>query len=226
MLSLLLGLALAETPPVAAEMHARFQAAMQARNHVIQGDLERAKQQAQELLAVNTVPEGAPESWKAPIATISTHATALAAADDVGTAAAAMANIAGACGSCHGATNGGPGLEGMRGVPPQRWSEGDNMPLHLWAVDWMWLGLIGPSDEAWSRGAAELDSEPLARKFGADETTAKPMEDALYALAKKAATLGSDQHAERTAVVGELLSTCASCHVLRDKATPTPPKEP
>jgi len=146
-----------------------------------------------------------------------TEATALSKATDVGVAAKHLSQLASACAECHALTDGGPGLDGMRGVPPQQWSEGDNMPLHLWAVDWMWLGLVAPNDEAWDRGVAELDSKPLAAMFGENEPTAQKLEKQVYALAKKAGELGPAKHTERAAIMGELLATCATCHVLRDQ---------
>jgi len=222
MISLLFTAALAQTPPVAAEMHERFQLSMQARDHVIQGQLDEAKALAKQLRGVGSMP-GAPAAWKPQLDALDTAATALSEASDVGAAAKAVATLGSVCGQCHGDTEGGPGLEGMRGVPPQKWSEGDNMPLHLWSVDWMWLGLIAPSSTAWQRGADELDAKPLATMFGNDEKTAKQLETQVYALAKKATALGDDAHADRAKVMGELLGTCATCHVLRDQAAPKEP---
>jgi len=217
MITLLVASALAQTPPVASQMHERYSLAVQARDHVIQGELEPAKALAKQLVEAAPL-EDVPATWQPFITSMNEQAKALASADDVGAAGVAVAKLAGACGQCHGETDGGPGLEGMRGIPPQKWTEGDNMPLHLWSVDWMWLGLLAPSDEAWRRGADELDSEPLARRFGDDEKTAKQLEASVYRLAQTASTLGADAHTERAALIGELLGTCATCHVLRDAA--------
>lgn len=216
MLALLIPLALAEAPPVAAEMHTRFATTMRIRDHLVQGELEPAKALAAALLDPEL--EGLPKGWAERTADLSAHATTLAKATDLATASQALANLGATCAGCHEAEDGGPGLEGMRGIPPQSWSQGDNMPLHLWAVDWMWLGLVAPDDSAWDRGAAELDSQPLALRFGDDEPTAKALETRVYALAKEAEGLGPAKHAERARVMGELLTTCATCHTLRDAA--------
>jgi cytochrome c553 len=216
MITLLTSLALASDPPVAAQMHERFAITLQIRERLVQGDLDGTRTLAQGLVDPPT--EGLPAGWEEPTQALSTHAVALTKARDVGVAAGELSQMIGVCAGCHQSTEGGPGLEGMRGVPPQQWSEGDHMPLHLWAVDWLWLGMLAPSDEAWDRGAAELDSQPLARRFGDDEPTAKRLEGQVYALAKRAEALGADQRAEQVAVMGELLGTCATCHVLRDRA--------
>ncbi len=216
MLSLLATVALAQSPPVAAEMHERFSHTMQIRQHLIQGDMEEAQKLAATLVDPTPV-EGLPAGWAAATAKLHAEATALSKATDVGVAAKHLSQLASACAECHALTDGGPGLDGMRGVPPQQWSEGDNMPLHLWAVDWMWLGLVAPNDEAWDRGVAELDSKPLAAMFGENEPTAQKLEKQVYALAKKAGELGPAKHTERAEIMGELLATCATCHVLRDQ---------
>lgn len=210
-------------PPVTAEMHERFQTIMRIREHVIQGQLDEAKKLAPQIVD-SEPPAGTPATWKNWTELLYDSAVMLEGAKDVQTAAIAVSRVAATCADCHVAHEGGPGLERMRSIPPQKWSEGDNMPLHLWAVDWMWLGLTSPSEQAWHRGASELRSEPLTKAFAEGNPTAKVLEQKLYDLAKEAVAMGEERRGERTRVMGDILATCAACHSLRDKGVVKPPK--
>mgnify|MGYP000217847386 CR=1 FL=1 len=204
----------ADAPPVTAEMHQRFQTVMRIREHVIQGKLDEAKKLAPAIVDAEP-PAGTPASWKQWTEQLYDEAVKLEAAKDLPTAAMAVTRVAATCADCHVAHDGGPGLERMRSIPPQKWSAGDNMPLHQWAVDWMWLGLTAPSEASWHRGATELRSEPLAKAFD-DNPTAKVLEARLYDLAKEAVALEEERRGERTRVMGDMLAICAACHVLWD----------
>ena len=222
MLLFALTAALAETPPVAAEMHARYQAVTKIREHLIQGQLEPAKALAKDLVDP-APPEGTPAGWKPWVEQLHDASVKLEAAPDLPAATMALARVSATCADCHVAHDGGPGLERMRSIPPQVWSEGDNMPLHLWAVDWLWLGLTAPSETAWDRGATELRSAPLAKMFATASPEAEQLEAKVYALAKTATTLGEERRGERTKIMGEMLATCAACHRLRDAGKVTAP---
>ena len=215
MLLFVLSVALADNPPVVSEMHARYQAVTRIREHLIQGELEPAKALAKDLVDPDPI-EGIPPGWKPWVEQLSTASVMLEGATDLPTASMALARVSATCADCHLAHEGGPGLERMRGIPPQVWSAGDNMPLHLWAVDWMWLGLTAPSETAWDRGVTELYSAPLAKMFTSANPDAQRLEAQVYALAKTAATLDEGHRSERTKLMGELLATCAACHQLRD----------
>ncbi len=205
----------ADAPPVSAEMHERFQVVMRIREHVIQGRLDEAKALAPQIVDAEP-PVGTPASWKNWMEALYDGAVKLESAKDLKAASFALSRVAATCADCHVAHDGGPGLERMRSIPPQKWSEGDNMPLHLWAVDWMWLGLLSPSEQSWHRGASELGSEPLARAFEGNPT-AKVLEEKVYSLAKEALSFGEERRGERTRVMGDILATCAACHALRDQ---------
>ena len=214
----------AADPPLANEMHERFQTVLRIREHVIQGQLDEARKLAAEITGPES-PAGTPVSWKEWTDRLYDGAVKLEEAKDIDAAAMALARVGATCADCHVAHDGGPGLERMRSIPPQEWSAGDNMPLHLWAVDWMWLGLLSPSEVAWHRGASELASEPLAKAFGEGSPKAKELEAKVYALAKEALALGEERRGERTRVMGEMLATCADCHHLRDQGEVRPPQK-
>ena len=221
----LLAVALGQTPPVANEMHERFQAVTRIREHLIQGELAPAKLLAKDLTDAKPL-EGTPKGWVPFMESMSNAAVGLEAATDMEGATMALARVSSACADCHVAHDGGPGLGRMRSIPPQKWSEGENMPLHLWAVDWMWLGLVAPSEEAWERGTGELRAVPLAKMFEGGNPAAELLEAQVYALAKEGALMGEERRGERTAIMGKMLATCAACHALRDAGTVKAPATP
>lgn len=205
-------------PPVTAVMHERYALLTEARDQIIAGDLVGAREAGQQLAAVEEL-SGVPEAWRRWLDPLRIEARALGRARDLTSAAAGVGRIAGVCADCHGATQGGPGLEGERDVPPQSWSEGQNMPLHRWATDWMWLGLLASDEGAWRRGAGELDRKPLTFRFeGAPPPTQRPqIEQIVYVIA--AAALEAPE-AQRGELMGQLIATCAECHITRGSPTP------
>lgn len=214
----------AAPPAVTAQMHARFGVLTALRDHVVQGRLEEAKTAAASLAALDP-PEGLPGPWRPWVAAVDEHAEKAAQAPDLATAASEVGRIAVGCADCHGAMQGGPGLEGAHEIPPQAWDEGQNMPLHKWAVDWMWLGLLGDSDEAWRRGAAELDKQPLVPRFEqAPPGGLRELEQLVYVIANKA--LETDELEARGELYGNLVATCAQCHSQRPLPAPVPPEAP
>ncbi|MEN0064738.1 MAG: hypothetical protein AAGA48_21515 [Myxococcota bacterium] len=135
-----------------------------------------------------------------------------AKSSDLVEAAAGVGRIAQQCGACHATTKGGPGIAQALDLPPQQWDEGQNMALHAWATEWMWLGLLAAEDGAWLRGAEALDDKPLPPRFAnAPAPTDQPqLEQLVYILANRALDVPV---AERGALMGQLLATCAECHV-------------
>lgn len=216
-------------PPVVEEMHQRFQAVTASRDAVINGDLAGAKQNATTLLDLGA-DTSLPETWRPYLAHLNTAAQQLHDAADLPAAGAGVANVAAACAECHEATDKGPKLEHRDAVPPQVWSEGQNMPLHKWSVDWMWLGLLANDDPSWSRGAAELDKMPLVPKFeGAPPNGMRELEQGVYVIAGRARTV--DDPSERAELYGQLITTCSQCHTQHRNAAAPPapapqPKEP
>ena len=201
-------------PPVAAEMHERFDRITEARDAVIRGDLHAAHRAGQNLANLELT-RRIPRAWRAGIAEVTAQATALSAAPDLVQAAQAVSRTAAACGSCHAAVRGGPSLERGRSLPDPAWEAQANMALHKWAADWMWLGLIAPDDEAWQRGAVALDEQPLDLKFASDPPPGhRPqLEQLVYVLAGRAKDAPPS---DRSKILGQFLATCAECHVQRD----------
>lgn len=200
----------APTPPVTSEMHARYVALAAARDAVIAGRVAEAADAVGALSASDGAALPFPAEWAPMDQAVRSAARRVALARDVPAAAVRVARVATACAACHTATGGGPVATDPE-LPGQAWSVGQNMPLHRWAVDWMWLGLVADSDEAWVRGARELDDRPLAPRFaGEGAARTAELEQQVYALARRALT--TEGAVDRAALMGELLATCATCH--------------
>jgi cytochrome c553 len=204
----------APTPPVVDEMHKRFDALTTARDAIIQGKLDDAKAAIGPLTKPDAS-EAFPPEWRSWVAAVEVKAQAVAQAKDLQTASTAIAQVALACAQCHDANDGGPLKSDAPDVPSQTWSPGQNMPLHRWASDWMWTGLLANDSGAWNRGADELDNQPLALRFDKAPPSSgqRELEQLVYLIANKALT--TDAPTERAALYGNLLGTCTQCHLQR-----------
>jgi hypothetical protein len=126
-------------------------------------------------------------------------------------AAQGIGHVGEACASCRVAV-GGPKLA-VEGVPDAGPRAEFEPSRHLWAVDRMWEGLIGPSEEAWRRGAAVLVSAPFEP---AVRIATREVPPEVMTIANKVHDLG--HHAQnvdvdrRGWVLGDVLATCATCH--------------
>lgn len=207
----------ATVPPLTSAMHARYEALTRARDAVIEGHLDDAKTAIQPLTVADPT-EPFPPGWRKWVTPVEGAAKNVANARDLAAAAAGVAKVAQACAVCHEATNSGPSVTEADDVPPQAWQPGQNMSLHRWAVGWMWLGLLADNDEAWLRGATELDKHPIELRFeDAVPPGGKPqLEQLVYILANLALT--TEKPSARAELFGNLLGTCSQCHLQR----PTP----
>jgi hypothetical protein len=93
------------------------------------------------------------------------------------------------------------------------------MQDHLRAMELLYDGLIGPSDQSWTKGAEALKVSPLtAKELPKDPKLAKEMvtgETEIHALADKARQ--STDLAARAGIYGEFIASCAGCHVLHGR---------
>ncbi|MCA9493926.1 MAG: hypothetical protein KC621_28545 [Myxococcales bacterium] len=206
-------------PPVVDEMHQRYGALTSARDAVIDGDLAKVKTHATTLSDLGS-DTSLPNDWRPYVARVNAAAQRLHDATDLVGAAVGVANVASACAECHDALNGGPKLDHRDAVPPQKWTEGQNMPLHKWSADWLWLGLLANDDASWNRGAGELDKMPLVPKFEqAPPNGMRELEQGVYVIAGRARTV--DDPNERAELYGQLLATCSQCHTQHRNLAPT-----
>lgn len=212
-------------PLTSEEMHERYWTLTDVRDHLVDGDLDAAKASVTELRELPTN-KRIRRKWRAHVAAVDTALATVADAQNLDAAATGVGLAAAACGECHTASEGGPNLSGAGNVPSKEWKDGQNMVLHRWAMDWMWLGLLDDNQDAWALGAKELDNRPLLFRYGngAPDSVAA-LEQRVYDLAENATTTDAEQRGE---TFGVLVATCSSCHsMLRspDEATEVGPSE-
>jgi cytochrome c553 len=87
------------------------------------------------------------------------------------------------------------------------------------AVDLMYQGLVGPSDEAWKKGARQLGQSPLTLKdLPKDPKLTKEIAalvGVIHTLADKADAAVAPN--ARATLYGDVIATCAECHGLHGK---------
>jgi cytochrome c553 len=92
------------------------------------------------------------------------------------------------------------------------------METHAEVIDRLWLGLVGPSEEAWDEALVALPARPLAPGEQVPWHTAALDQQTHERLGKLARAEGSERYAR----FGELLVGCADCHLAG--AEPPPPR--
>jgi hypothetical protein len=206
----------AAAPPVdvKAHMDEHFAKVTEVQAAVVRGDVEGAREGAK-WIAEHEEAAGLPATGRASLGDMKKAAKDIAETADIKVAAQGTAEMAVACGGCHAASNSKPAFPAV--TPPTPKDEtAAHMLAHQHAVDLLYRGLVGPSDESWAEGAKALKASPL--KAAQLPKTSKPSKDILkaeaeaHALADKAAA-ATDGKA-RAAVYAELVGGCASCHAL------------
>jgi hypothetical protein len=181
---------------------------------VIRGDLDAAREPAR-WIAEHQELAGLPATVQPQVDGMKNAAKAVAEAADLKSAASATARMAVACGKCHAAMSIQPTL-----APVPQVSRPEPAPAHmqdhLRAMDLLYDGLIGPSDEAWIKGADALRASPLtAKELPKDQKLTREVlaqETEVHALADKARQ-ATDAGA-RAVIYGEFIAACAGCHAL------------
>lgn len=201
----------AEDSALAEQMHERFAWVSAIQEVTIHGDVAEARSLALDFAARLPAPdEPAPEPWRPHVDALRGELEGLAHADDLRDAGASVARLGLLCGRCHQDTGAEPDLPELP-EPVQGSRVEDVMHGHQWAVDRMWEGLIGPSDERWIRGSTMFVTIPGC-------TSATEAGDAPgQALCSHAQSLARRGHVTRSlegraTIYGRLLATCAGCH--------------
>ncbi len=194
-------------------MHGNLDRLSEVKAAIIAGDLEAAREPATWIAEHNGV-ETLPKGWEPYIVRMRADATKVASATDLANASAHLSMIARACGDCHVANN----SEVTFGFDQKPRDEFDgrrtHMQRHLWGVDRMWDGLIGPSDIAWNRGSDFLIDVPLSPE---EVLGTSGNGEGIGTMAKQVHVLGgrgtqTKSAADRSELFGELLAVCGSCH--------------
>lgn len=209
----------ASAPAAAAKtyMTDHYSRATTIQEAVIRGDLDAAREPAR-WIAEHQELAGLPATVQPQVDGMRNAAKAMAQATDLKSAASATATIAVACGKCHTAMGIRPTLAPVaQTVKPE--SPANPMQDHLRAMDLLYDGLIGPSDESWTKGAEALKVSRLtAKEPPKDPKLAKEMqvqETRIHALANRARQ--STDLAARAAIYGEFIASCTRCHVLHGR---------
>lgn len=171
---------------------------------------------------------GHPAPWTIPVGAepfvgaVTIAATAATAAKGVDATARATADLASSCRACHVAAGATPAIP--RQTPPRAGGIVRSMTRHQIAADLMLAGLLTPSDDAWSRGTAQLREEtigpgdfPVSERIGA---LMAGVEARLHAQAAVAAAATAT--ASRTSAYATLLTVCAECHTKHTTLWETP----
>lgn len=222
---------------LAEQMHERFAWVSAIQEVTIHGDVAEARSLAGELLARLPAPdEPAPEPWRPHVNALRGELEGLTHADDLRDTGASVARLALACGRCHADVQVHPELPELP-EPVQGGTIRDAMHGHQWAVDRMWEGLIGPSDERWIRGSTMFVALPGCKALGAagDDLEGPPRMATTeagdaegQALCRHAQSLARRGHVTRSlegraTIYGRLLATCAECHAGAGRAGTVPP---
>jgi hypothetical protein len=206
----------APTPDKTPQPH--YADALRAHDAVIRGDLTDVRAAAQQLRAAPDPAISAkgltPEKVLPYTTALRQAADRAAQASDLTAAATSVAGMLGACGDCHRGAGTMPAMA-SRPAPTVGETVG-HMLEHEQASQLLMQGLVVPSNVAWKDGADALRSAPIARgKLPKDpKLTAQLMEgeQRLHQLADRA--LSMTDTADRVAIYGEMIGTCAACHSL------------
>ena len=201
-----------EEEEVRLEMAEHWDEATQARDAIIQGDLTAATKAAAKLHARLPL-EGLPEELREREKPLQTAMGEAGGAADLTTAALAMGRAAQACGECHAANGITPQLDDPP-LPPEGDGTASEMARHQWAAQKLWLGLVRPSQSDFDEACKALEhASLLSDDARLQSQAASELEKGVHQLAASVA----DGSSSRGEIYGQLLTTCATCHlVLRD----------
>ena len=193
----------------AARMAGHFDKVRELEQAVIRGDLESAKAAAQ-WIAEHQEAAGLPAGTESYVTATRDAATAVAASSSLGNAGVAAAFAVAACGECHAAAKVTPKMPEVS-APPTGPGTAAHMHMHLYAVDLLYRGMVGPSETLWKQGAEALKGSPLT-----DKDLAKASKEILASETRVHELAGRAAQAPDTgakiAIYGALIGGCASCH--------------
>lgn len=194
-------------------MHERYAAVQRIQYGIVRSDLAQIHEEAHAIASLDE-PDVLP-TWRPYFEEVRLAAQQVELADDVGTAARMTAQLGRRCARCHQAIQVTPTFR-SEPRPDDSSRLGTTMAGHQWAAARLWEGLIGPSDERWRVGAEAMAQAPLT--IVAEESSLGIADDvSRVRLLAKRALVPQSQDA-RASLLGDVLATCAHCHlVIRDR---------
>lgn len=200
-------------PATLAQMHALLGATEILRDRASRGETASLKEEAQALAASLQPDTSRPERWQGPLDVVRAQALAIAEDGDDTTAADALARIAHTCGDCHESASAQAAVSATirRGPAPDVGkTEAEAMVIHRWATGQMWDSLVIPDGDRWIEGTTMFVLLPAC----SDRPDIHPDQAQRCKQAQNIARRAhvTDDRDARTALMGELLATCAPCH--------------
>lgn len=199
------------------EMHEQLGKVTIVQQAVIRGDLETAAVPARWMADHQDV-AGFPANTASYVADMKRFAANVAGAKDIKGAAAATTMMISYCGECHVAAQVTPAFPVL---PKPTWTKGTaaHMLEHQWAVDLMYQGLAGPTDELWKKGVDALKVAPLsATDLPKDASlTAEILASEKKIHEQATESLKTADMGTRVALYSEVLGECATCHSLHGR---------
>jgi hypothetical protein len=208
----------AGAPGLAPQMDDHFTKVTEVYDAVIRGDLDAARVPAR-WIAEHQDAAGLPPAAQPKVDEMKQAARLVVDAVDVAAAAHGTAAMAVACGNCHAATSVKPKFPAPAPPPPAKSEAEAHMRDHQRAIDLLYQGLVGPSEQAWADGVRALKNAPLSGvNMPKDPQLTRERvlaEVEVHALADQA-KVAADAPA-RAEVYAQLTANCASCHALHGK---------
>jgi len=206
-------------PPAgqAPHMQDHFTKVADVQQAIVRGDLEDVREPAR-WLAEHQAGEGLPSPNKPLFVEMQKAAREAMVAKTLVDAGAATGRMVATCGSCHAAIGLRPDMAMPTAPAPGKDTE-HHMLQHQYAVDLLYRGLVGASDQIWADGAATLKASPLTRRnLPTDPALTNEVvayEAKVHQLADKAAQTKDTNG--RAAIYGEVIADCGSCHGLHGR---------
>lgn len=198
-----------------ASMESHYSVVVLAQDALVLGDVERFGSLLA-LVADQPLSDGIPPHWRPFYVQLKAAARQGAGVADLDAAASAFAHVVLSCGSCHGALGMGP----MESVYPARpRAESDvveaSMRDHGWAIQRLWAGITGPRNDAWKRGARALATQEVFARTQPGVGRGSELDRRARELRELGEAAGNARSpAERAALYGRLVASCAGCHGL------------
>jgi hypothetical protein len=191
-------------------MREHFESIRSIERAIIVGDKDTAREQAKTLAEHPSIELA---DYEEEIEAVRVAAAALAKEESLEKMAQGGAQLASLCGHCHLVTTSITTFEWSE-PPAESGTASERMQRHLWAMERLWEGLVGPSEMSWREGSKVLQASPFpADKLPIKKDLQPAAKKQLASIAALAVRAGAaTERADQVTIYGELLGTCSGCH--------------